>query len=73
MKQIMKAEYTQPEISVLTVYGKEFIMQEQGVIAGSNGTSAKSGDGFDDPSGADDTKGRGMDFEEKEFTYGNIW
>ena len=70
MKQIMKAEYTQPETSILTVCGKEFIMQEQGVIAGSKGSTNEQGNG-QWPDGG--TKERGMDFEEKEITYGNIW
>ena len=69
MNQMMKTEYIQPEISIMTVCGKEVVMQNQGVIAGSKGTPASGGNG-EEP---DDAKGRGMDFEEKEITYGNIW
>ena len=69
MNQIMKAEYIQPEISVLTVYGKEVVMQS-GVVAGSQGTTAGQGNGEWD----DDTKSRGTEFDEKEGpTFGNIW
>lgn len=69
MNQIMKAEYIQPEISLLNVYGKEFIMQT-GVVTGSKGSNNESGNGG---WGDDGAKERGMDFEEKEITYGNIW
>ena len=68
MYHIMKAEYIQPVISVLKVYGKEFIMQNE-VVVGSKGTPASSGDG-DEP---DDTKSRGMSFDDKDINYGNIW
>ena len=65
----MKKEYIQPEISILTVYGKEVVMQS-GVVGGSKESTNESGNGQWGDGGA---KERGMDFEEKEFTYGNIW
>lgn len=68
MNQIMKAEYIQPNISVLTVYGKEVVMQS-GVVTGSKGSTNESGNGH----WGDDTKGRGSEFDEKEVTFGNIW
>ena len=68
MNQIMKAEYIQPEISVLKVCGKEFLMDNIGVVTGSK--AGKINDGKWDDS---DAKERGTDFNEKEITYGNIW
>ena len=63
----MKAEYIQPEISILKVCGKEFLMDEIGVVQGS-----KAGV-IEDGQWGDDTKGRGSEFDEKEVTFGNIW
>ena len=67
MNQTMKAEYIQPEISILKVCGKEFLMEEIGVVTGS-----KAGQ-IEDGKWDDEAKGRGTRFEEKEVTYGNIW
>lgn len=64
----MKVKYIQPEISVLKVCGKEFLMQDIGVVTGSKAGSIDNGQWPDE--GAKD---RGTDFEEKEITYGNIW
>lgn len=64
----MKVKYIQPEISVLKVCGKEFLMEEIGVVTGSKAGIINDGKWEDEGS-----KGRGMDFEEKEITYGNIW
>lgn len=66
MNQTMKAEYIQPEISILKVCGKEFLLEEIGVVTGSKAGVIEDGKW-------DDAKERGMDFEEKEITYGNIW
>ena len=65
----MKTDYIQPKISLLTIYGKEFVMQT-GVVDVSKGSTNESGNGQWGDGGAKD---RGMDFEEKEITYGNIW
>lgn len=63
----MKAKYIQPETSILSVCGKEYIMDVD-VINGSKATNASSGNGgWDD----EEIKLRG-DFD-KEITYGNIW
>ena len=64
----MKVKYIQPEISVLKVYGKEFLMDDIGVVTGSKAGVIDNGQWGDDG-----TKGRGTNFDEKEITYGNIW
>ena len=63
----MKVKYIQPEISILKVYGKEFIMDSIGVVTGS-----KAGIIEDGKWGDDGVKQR-ENLEEKEITYGNIW
>jgi hypothetical protein len=66
----MKVKYIQPEISIFTVYGKEFIMEDNmAVVNGSKGTTAGQGNGqWED----DETKRRDA-FDDKDITYGNIW
>lgn len=64
----MKVKYIQPEISIFKVCGKEFLMEEIGVATGSKAGVIEDGKWHDE-----DAKDRGLEFEEKEITYGNIW
>ncbi len=68
----MKEYYIQPEISILSVYGKDFIMQTE-VVGGSKGTTGNAGDGGSGDGYWDDEEAKRRDGITDDFTYGNIW
>jgi hypothetical protein len=68
----MKVKYIQPEINILRVYGKDFIMQTE-VVNGSKGTTSESGNGGSGEGYWDDDVKRRDAFDDKDITYGNIW